>query len=729
MTDAGVGGSGGGGSSPYKVKYGHDIFCTGRRVDTGGGNEGEFGVANQFYSCLRRKVLEPAAELLEPRSEKKYMAAVERAAQDLFGVICLVEKRKFVQASTNKPMQDKDVIEMLKVELKGVRNALKAEMKHNKKLEALQRNQEHLQYLQQQEQRRRDEERSQRDRGGFEREQQEKRRHQNQSRRQQPSNGTSPGGSSGGGRWCANPVSPSPAYAFGGDHQVWGSMGQRRRGSDRRSPFHRSEDHAAFAPAAAYNSDCDDGRGAAKPDKFTQARQQMAEIQKRRQQRGEGKEPEERARRGNWGPNRGGSNGAGAPSSSSFHGDIPRKRSATGDDKSKGNKSGQAPSNKKETIGEKHRFKKLVSATEASSFPPKGKPTWEPPPGRTHAPVNLPPPTSPGREAAQGRAVSYMENESSGRNAIGNESQLAPPGKSATSPVAPSEIPEASAFTAAADTSNEEEMAGEFDMDDADSLSTVNATSDEAKSQPACIASSEGDLEFSSVTSPFNKKRSLKVSRKRAAFAASTAKERGSKRTLDEIDGADDNNAILSEMKQDTLKPKKSRTGAVLDGEIGIGLEKVAKTKSREGHSNDTDPTSSTKYCDNSVESIAEEVVTDPVNVPLSSIVGFDGIVTIGPMEQDEYEELDNIVLTAMKGRSRLCSKRLPPCEFFLIFLLGSVFTFNELHSVMHLPNTTLHLFVYVTCAFVTCRASSSGYRCRKQEVSGRVLEGKLQHW
>ena len=609
-------------AEPYRVQYGRDIFCNGRRVDPGGGNEGE--VADLFSKCLHKKVMQPA--LLEPKTKEEYEAAVDAAARELFRAICLEDRRRFVQASTNRPIQDREAIEILKVELMELRNTIKIRMKH---AAAAERDQQRRQQ-EQQEQARRDEERARRDREEFEREQ---RRRQGQHRRQPPPNGTSGVGGGGSGRWCANPVSPSPAYAVGGDHPAWGGMGLRRQGSrDRRSPFHRSDDHDVFAFASAYDSD-GGGRGAGKapvsgllkPDRLTQARQRMAEMQRKRKER----EPEARAREDARGPNRGrnnggrdGSRGRGA-SSSSFHGHIPRKRSAA--DKSKGNKSGQNQSNKKQNVGEMHRFKKLVSATEASSPPPKRKATWEPPPGRTHAPTNLPPPTSPGRDpggTTKERAVSSGENERIGRRTIGNLPQQA----RSNFPVASATMPETSDLAAAA-AEDEDEMAGGFDMDDMESLPPINATTDdevESQSPTGTVTSPGGDIEFASDASPFNKKRGLKVSRKKAASEAPSANSTGTKRSVDEVVGAGDNRALSSKVKQDVLKAKKRLA----------------------------------------VEENAEEVTIVPVDVPLPSIVGLDGIVTIEPMGQDEFEKLKDPV---MKGRSCLCSKQLPPCEYYFL--------------------------------------------------------------
>ena len=495
--------AGDGGGSPYRVRYGHDIFCNGRRVDPGGGNEGE--VADLFSRCLHAKVRQ--SELIDPRTKEEYEAAVDKAAREMFRAICLEDRRKFVQASTNQPMQDREAIEILKVELMELRNTIKIRMKRAAAAAAAaeaaerdQRRQREEQQRQQREQARRDEERARRDREEFEREQW---RRQGQHRRHPPPNGTSAGGGGGRDRWCANPVSPSPAYAFGGDHPAWGGMGmgQRRQGSDRRSPFHRSDDHDVFASASAYDSDGGErgagktpAAGPPKPDKLTQVRQRMAEMQRKRK----GKESEEKKRGDDRAPNRGGGNGGGggrgAPSSS-FHGHIPRKRSAGGDDKAKGNKSGQKQSNKKQNVGEKHRFRKLVSATEASSPPTKRKPTWEPPPGRTHAPTNSPPPTSPGRRTANGKAISSGENQSIGRNKIiGNMPQQARP----TSPGAPAEMPEASDLAEeTADTANEDEIAAGFDMDDTESLPSVsaNATLGESESQLArSISARQGSM-------------------------------------------------------------------------------------------------------------------------------------------------------------------------------------------------------------------------------------------
>lgn len=47
------------------------------------------------------------------------------------------------------------------------------------------------------------------------------------------------------------------------------------------------------------------------------------------------------------------------------------------------------------------------------------------------------------------------------------------------------------------------------------------------------------------------------------------------------------------------------------------------------------------------------------MKVPLESIVGLDGIVTIEPIGRDDYEKIDDRVV---KERSSLCSKTFPPC-------------------------------------------------------------------
>lgn len=630
-------------------------------MDPGGGNEGE--VADLFSRCLHKKVMQ--SELLDPRTKENYEAAVDAAAREMFRAICLEDRRKFVQASTNQPMQDREAIEILKVELMELRNTIKIQMK--RAAAAAERDQRRQQEEQQQrEQARRDEERARRDREEFEREQW---RRKGQHRRHPPPNGTSAGGGGGGGgrdRWCANPVSPSPAYAFGGDHPAWGGigMGQRRQGSDRRSPFHRSDDHDVFASASAYDSDCEGGRragkaiasGPPKPDKLTQARQHIAEMQRKRK----GKESEERTRRDDRAPNRGGGNGGsggggrGAPSS--FHGHIPRKRSAAGDDKSKGNKSGQKQSNKKQNIGEKHRFRKLVSATEASSPPPKRKPIWEPPPGRTHAPTNLLPPASPGRHTANGKAISSGENQSVGRKVIGKMPQQVRP----TSPVAPTKMTGASDLAETADTAVDDEMAGGFDMDDTESLPSVSATVGESESQSAHNASPGVDVEFSSDASPFSKKRGLKVSRKKKASESPSSMATGSKRTVDEVVEADDNSALPSKVNknQDALKAKKRLT-----------------------------------------EESAEEAAVTPVDVPLPSIVGLDGIVTIEPMGQDAYEKLQNPV---MKGRSHLSSEKLPPCKFFFVFPLRSTVCTLAFLSSVYLTQASSLLFAHVTSTCAT---------------------------
>ena len=585
--------AGDGGGSPYRVRYGHDIFCTGHRVDPGGGNEGE--VADLFSRCLHAKIKQSELLVERWRTKEDYDAAVDKAAREMFRAICLEDRRKFVQASTNQPMQDREAIEILAVELMELRNTLKIQMKRKHAAAAAA---EMDQRRQQEEQARRDEERARRDREEFEREQRRR-----EYRRHPPPNGTSAGRNGGRDRWCANPVSPSPAYAFGGDHPAWGGigMGQRRQGSDRRSPFHRSDDHDVFASASVGEHDGGErGAGKAsaagppKPDKLTQARQRMAEMQRKRKE----KESEEMTR-GDGAPNRGRGNGdrgggRGAPSSS-FHGHIPRKRaSASGD-----HKSGQKQSNKKQNIGEKHRFRKLVSATEASSPPPKRKPTWEPPPGRTHA------------------------------------------------------------------TAVEDEMTGGFDLDDAGSLPSVSATLGESESQSANNASPGVDecLEFSSDASPFSKKRGLKVSRKKAASEAPSSMATVSKRSVDEVVGADDNSALPSKANrnQDALKAKKRLTK----------------------------------------ESAEEAAAATPVDVPLTSIVGLDGIVTIEPMGQDAYEKLQNPV---MKGRSLLVrseKQKLPPCKFFLC-ISCQVHCLQPDLSLERLPNPSLFsvfLSMSITCA------------------------------
>ena len=639
-------------------------------MDPGGGNEGE--VADLFSRCLHAKVRQ--SELIDPRTKEEYEAAVDKAAREMFRAICLEDRRKFVQASTNQPMQDREAIEILKVELMELRNTIKIRMKRAAAAAAAE-DQRRQREEEQREQARRDEERARRDREEFEREQW---RRQSQHRRHPPPNGTSAGGGGGRDRWCANPVSPSPAYAFGGDHPAWGGMGmgQRRQGSDRRSPFHRSDDHDVFASASAYDSD-GGGRGAGKtsaagppkPDKLTQARQRMAEMQRKRK----GKESEEKTRGDDRAPNRGGGNvgggGRGAPSLS-FHGHIPRKRSAAGDDKARGNKSGQKQSNKKQNVGEKHRFRKLVSATEASSPPTKRKPIWEPPPGRTHAPTNSLPPTSPGRHTANGKAISSGENQSIGRNKIiGNMPQQARP----TSPGAPAEMPEASNLAEeTADTANEDEMAAGFVMDDTESLPSVsaNATLGESESQLAISASPGVDVEFSSNASPFSKKRGLKVSRKKAASESPSSKGTGSKRSVDKVVEADDNSALPSKVNknQDALKAKKRLT-----------------------------------------EESAEEAAVPPVDVPFSSIVGLDGIVTIEPMGWDAYEKLQNPV---MKGRSHLSSEKLPPCKFFFVFPTH-VLILHPNPSLELLSNPSLFSIFSVICYVTSTCATTNNMQGR----------------
>ena len=183
MNDAGAGGSG---SPAHQVRYGYDIFCDGQNVQRKGGNEGE--VWEAFSRCLHMRVCRPDNDrnrnkgrppdsgeqgdrinaLLDPRNQEEYEETVDLAAREIFRMICLVDKRKFLQASTCQPILDKDVIEILKVELKAVRNEVKVEMKRDYQ------QRQHQHQLQQQEQARRDEERSRRDREEFEREKQEK---------------------------------------------------------------------------------------------------------------------------------------------------------------------------------------------------------------------------------------------------------------------------------------------------------------------------------------------------------------------------------------------------------------------------------------------------------------------------------------------------------------------------------------------------------------------------
>ena len=500
-----------------------------------------------------------------------------------------------------------------------------------------------------QEQARRDEERSRRDREEVEREQQEKRRGQNQHRRKL-SNGTSTGGG-GGGRRCPNPVSPSPAYGFGGDHPAW-AAGPRRQSSDRRSPFHRSDDHDAFAAAAAYDSDHDAGgrtagltSGPFKPDKLTQARQHIAEMQRKRK----GAEPEERPRGDNTQPNRGRSNDGRAGGGASFQGHVPRKRSAASNgDWSKGNtsRSGEVQSKKKQKVGEKHRFKKLVSATEAASPSSKRKPIWEPPSGShpKHPPADGGPeiikigdvtwkycgkckrwnegdkpnahttaehrakkkkkrkfPNTERESAkAKAKAVSSPRGQSMGHEAIGGSQQGPSPSlmKPPSSPVVPSGMPGAPDLAPPEDTTDRDDAGGGFDMDDSDSPQPPNATPEHASTQSASKPSPRGDVEFTSVSSPFSKKRGLKVSRKKAASTASP----------------------------ESPSPKLS------DNAIERIVEGCTEQKG------------------------TEEAV---VKVSLESIVGLDGIVTIEPIGQDDYEKIDDPVV---KERSSLCSKTLPPC-------------------------------------------------------------------
>ena len=129
MNDAGAGGSGGSPARAHQVRYGYDIFCDGQNVQRGGGgNEG--GVWETLYDRLRERVCEPDRNknkdrppgwinaLLHPRSEDEYETVVDDTARQIFRMICLVDKRKFIQASTCQPILDKDAIEILKVELK-----------------------------------------------------------------------------------------------------------------------------------------------------------------------------------------------------------------------------------------------------------------------------------------------------------------------------------------------------------------------------------------------------------------------------------------------------------------------------------------------------------------------------------------------------------------------------------------------------------------------------------
>jgi len=180
MNDAGAGGSG---SPAHQVRYGYDIFCDGQNVQRKGGNEG--GVWEAFSRCLHMRVCRPDKQdrnrnkgrppdsgeqgdrinaLLDPRNQEEYEETVDLAAREIFRIICLVDKRKFLQATTCQPILDKDVIEILKVELKAVRNEVKVEMKRDYQ------QRQHQHQLRQQEQARRDEERSRRDREEFERE-------------------------------------------------------------------------------------------------------------------------------------------------------------------------------------------------------------------------------------------------------------------------------------------------------------------------------------------------------------------------------------------------------------------------------------------------------------------------------------------------------------------------------------------------------------------------------
>ena len=616
MNDAGAGGSG---SPAHQVRYGYDIFCDGQNVQRKGGNEGE--VWEAFSRCLHMRVCRPDKDrnrnkgrppdsgeqgdrinaLLDPRSKEEYEETVDLAAREIFRMICLVDKRKFLQAATCQPILDKDVIEILKVELKAVRNEVKVEMKRDYQ------QRQHQHQLQQQEQARRDEERSRRDREEFEREKQEKRRRQNQHRRKRP-NGTSTGGG-GAGRRCPNPVSPSPAYGLGGDHPAW-ATGPRRQGSDRRSPFHRSDDHDAFAAAAAYDSDHDAGgrtagaSGPLKPDKLSQARQHIAKMQRKRK----GAEPEEQPRGDNTQPNRGRSNNGRAGGGASFQGHIPRKRSAARNgDWSKANtsRSEEVQSKKKQKVGEKHRFKKLVSATEAASPPSKRKPIWEPPSQRTTALATSSLPT-PEREAAKAKAkaMSSPRDQSMGHETLGGSQQGPSPSlmKPPSSPVAPLGMTGAPGLAPPEDTTGGDDAGddagGGFDMDDSDSPSSTNATLEHASTQSASKTSPRGDVEFTSVSSPFSKERGLKVSRKKAASTASP----------------------------------ESPSPNLSDNAIERTVEGCTEQKG------------------------AEEAV---VKVPLESIVGLDGIVTIEPIGRDDYEKIDDRVV---KERSSLCSKTFPPC-------------------------------------------------------------------
>ena len=109
-----------------RFRRGHDIFCTGRRV-----NPRQGGQVNDLISrCLHRKVMNPA--LLHPTTKEGYEAAVDVAACELFRAICLEDGRKFVQTSRpNQPtlMRTRDAVDVLRVELMEARNVLRARMR------------------------------------------------------------------------------------------------------------------------------------------------------------------------------------------------------------------------------------------------------------------------------------------------------------------------------------------------------------------------------------------------------------------------------------------------------------------------------------------------------------------------------------------------------------------------------------------------------------------------
>ena len=86
-----------------------------------------------FSRCLRLKVMQPA--ILDPMTREQYEEAVDIAARELFRAICVEDGRNFVKETSGPNalsltlMSDRDAIDVIKVELMEVRNAIKARMR------------------------------------------------------------------------------------------------------------------------------------------------------------------------------------------------------------------------------------------------------------------------------------------------------------------------------------------------------------------------------------------------------------------------------------------------------------------------------------------------------------------------------------------------------------------------------------------------------------------------